>query len=74
MSPLGTVVFKAPRAVHEIAGRDGDHVCEEVAELRVPSKHQRHQRIYAHAQRSDERAAYNEADELAEEPTAVGVK
>jgi hypothetical protein len=60
--------------VHEVAGRDGYYIGKEIAELRVPAKHQRNQRIDSNAESRDEGAAYDEAGELAEQSAAVWVK
>ena len=72
MRPLGAMAAEAPLAVHDIAGRDRDDIGEEIAELRVPAKHQRDERIDADAERGDERAADDEAGELAEDGAAFG--
>src|SRR6185369_5760994 len=70
VGPLLPVAAEAPLAVHQIAGRNRHHVSEEIAELRVPAKHQRNEGIDSDAKRGDERAGYGEARELAEDGPA----
>ena len=74
MRPLGPVSAEAPLAVHEIAGRDGNDISEEIAELRMPSKQERDEGVNADAERGDERPADDEARKLAENGPLFGGK
>ena len=74
MGPLAAMIAKAPAAVHHIAGRDGDDISEEIAELAGASEALARRSHRPDAKRGDERAADHETGELRDDDPAFGGK